>query len=180
MSVLVLVGGARSGKSLLALSLARARPDPVVFVATAQALDPEMEQRIERHRRERPPGWQTVEAPYELTAALAAAPARATVIVDCLTLWLSNRLLRGDEPGDVLATTEQAIATAAARSGLTICVTNEVGFGVVPATPLGRTFRDLQGTANRLWVEAADRAVLVVAGRAVPLAAAATLLADIE
>jgi adenosyl cobinamide kinase/adenosyl cobinamide phosphate guanylyltransferase len=177
MSLLVLVGGARSGKSRLALSLARARPEPVVFVATAEFLDPEMEERVQRHRAERPSRWTTVEAPYELEAAVGAAPGRATVIVDCLTLWLSNLLCRGDDPGKILAAAERVAAVSAARAGLTICVTNEVGLGVVPATPLGRAFRDLQGSANRLLVDAADRAALVVAGRALPLDDATTLLA---
>lgn len=166
MSLVVLLGGARSGKSRLAVDLATRWRGPVVFVATAEPRDAEMARRIERHRAERPPGWATVEEPLALLPALTAAPADACVVVDCLGLWVANLLERGQ---DVDGCAAAAAATAAARSAPTIAVTNEVGLGIVPATPLGRAYRDALGTVNRLWVGAARDAALVVAGRALPL-----------
>src|SRR5581483_4360528 len=114
-----LVGGARSGKSRLALSLAAKSGAPVVFVATGEARDEEMAVRIERHRAERPRAWTTVEEPLRLREAIEAAPPEACVVVDCLTLWVANLLERGEEPGDDVA------AVAAARGGRTIAVSNE-------------------------------------------------------
>jgi adenosyl cobinamide kinase/adenosyl cobinamide phosphate guanylyltransferase len=170
----VLLGGARSGKSSLAVQLAAGRPAPVVLVVTAEAGDAEMEERIARHRAERPAGWATVEAPVDLAAALAAADPDATVILDCLTLWLSN--LRERSEPEILDAARRAAGVAAARPGLTIVVTNEVGSGIVPFDPEVRRWRDLLGTVNAIWVEAADRAALVVAGRALPLLPAEAVL----
>ena len=171
MSLVVLVGGARSGKSRAAVDLARANPADVVFVATAEALDDEMAARIAAHRDERPEGWTTVESPFELERAIAAADGAATCVVDCLSLWVSNLLLRGDGPDAIEAAARACARFAAVRPGLTVAVTNEVGLGVVPATPLGREYRDLLGTVNRIWVEASERAAFVVAGRLLPLVA---------
>lgn len=176
MTLVVLLGGARSGKSRLALELARDSGAEVAFVATAKALDEEMAERIAAHRRERPSEHVTIEEPYELGRALASVDAAATCVVDCLSLWVSNVLLRGDEPDAVVSTSRACAEGAAAREGLTIAVTNEVGLGIVPATPLGRTYRDLLGTVNRIWVERADRAALVLAGRLLRLESSATLL----
>lgn len=185
----VLLGGARSGKSTLALSIAHASRRPVVFIATAEALDDDMTARIAHHRGERPATWTTVEEPSDLARALASASTEACVIVDCVTLWLTNRLLSApagvlDDPtgvsalGDVVQReTVTAIAAAVARSGPTIVVTNEVGLGVVPDHPLGRTFRDALGRVNAQWAAAADRSLFLVAGRAMPLVDPATLLA---
>ena len=171
MSLLVLLGGARSGKSRAAVDLARGTPADVVFVATAEALDDEMVARIAAHREERPGGWTTVEEPFELERAIAAVDGAATCVVDCLSLWVSNLLLRGDGPDAIEAAARACVRSAAARPGLTVAVTNEVGLGVVPATPLGREYRDLLGTVNRSWVEASERAAFVVAGRLLPLVA---------
>jgi adenosyl cobinamide kinase/adenosyl cobinamide phosphate guanylyltransferase len=162
MTLTVLLGGARSGKSALAVRLAAESGRPVTFVATGEARDPEMTVRIDAHRRERPPGWTTVEQPIDLAGALARAPADDTVVVDCLSLWVANLLERGLNDDD-------ALAVAAARDAPTIAVTNEVGLGIVPATELGRTYRDLLGRVNAAWVAAADRALFVVAGRALEL-----------
>src|SRR5437588_7820323 len=120
MTLVLLLGGARSGKSALAVRMAERQEAAVVFVATAEALDEEMRERIERHRRERPDGWQVVEEPLELEAALAAAPAESCVIVDCLTLWVSNLLEPHSAEVEELATA--AAAAAASRAGLTIAV----------------------------------------------------------
>jgi adenosyl cobinamide kinase/adenosyl cobinamide phosphate guanylyltransferase len=169
MSLVVLLGGARSGKSSLALELATAAGADVTFVATAEGLDDEMAERIASHKAERPDGWTTTEEPLELGAAIAAVEPEATCVVDCLSLWISNLLLRGDGPQAIEAAARSCATVAAARPGLTIAVTNEVGLGVVPPTALGRGYRDLLGVVNRIWVDAADRAAFVVAGRIVPL-----------
>jgi len=122
----------------------------VTFIATGQALDAEMAERIERHRAERPESWTTIEEPVDLHRALASVPAGETAVVDCLSLWVANG---GD--GSV----------PASRDGLTIAVTNEVGLGIVPANSLARAYRDDLGRVNAAWVEAADEAYFVVAGR---------------
>lgn len=162
-----ITGGARSGKSALALRLAAGRGAPVVFVATATAGDDEMRDRIARHRAERPEDWTTVEEPVDLGGALTAAPAGSTVVVDCLSLWLFNVLHRDEEQIVADAVTHAALAHA--RSGDTIVVTNEVGSGIVPADPMTRRYRDLLGRVSAAWSLAADRAVLTVAGRVIEL-----------
>jgi adenosylcobinamide kinase / adenosylcobinamide-phosphate guanylyltransferase len=167
-SLAVLLGGARSGKSALALRLAAASGAPVVFVATGEAGDGEMAARIGRHREERPAGWTTIEQPRALLAAVAGAPAGSCLVVDCLSLWVAN--LIEDTAVDAIEGEAAAAAEAAAgRSGPTIAVSNEVGLGVVPATPLGRAYRDVLGRVNQTWVAAADDAMLVVAGRVLRL-----------
>lgn len=178
MTLVVLLGGARSGKSRLACELASHSGQPVTFIATAEARDEEMRTRIEAHRAERPRVWQTVEEPYRLAHALAGLSDDRAVIVDCLALWVANALERGDQSGGIMETARSTAGIARARPGLTVAVSNEVGLGVVPATPLGRRFRDVLGSVNRIWVDEADRAVLVVAGRALPLMGAVELLRD--
>lgn len=175
MSLVVLLGGARSGKSALAVRLASRQQGPVVFLATGEARDAEMRDRIARHRAERPGDWTTVEAPVELAAALRDAPADACVLVDCLSLWLANLLEQGRDAEACERVARHAAEVAAARAAPTIAVSNEVGLGIVPATPLGRSYRDLLGTVNRIWVEASARAALVVAGRPLRLDEEATL-----
>lgn len=169
MSLIVLLGGARSGKSRLALQLAARWDGPVTFVATAEARDDEMAERVTRHRAERPAAWTTVEEPIALEAVLARTPDDACVVVDCLALWLSNLLERGFGPDECERAAAAAAATAAARAATTIVVSNEVGLGIVPATPLGRGYRDVLGLVNQIWVAEADAAALVVAGRALRL-----------
>jgi adenosylcobinamide kinase/adenosylcobinamide-phosphate guanylyltransferase len=167
MSLLVLLGGARSGKSSLALDLAARDGAAVVFLATGEAGDDEMAMRIARHRQERPPAWQTVEEPRELAAAVATAAPDACLVVDCLSLWTANVFDR--QPEAIEEEAERAAALAAARPGQTIAVSNEVGMGVVPPTPLGRAYRDVLGRVNAIWVRRSDTAYLVVAGRALLL-----------
>jgi adenosyl cobinamide kinase/adenosyl cobinamide phosphate guanylyltransferase len=171
MALTVLLGGARSGKSRLAVDLAIAEGAPVTFIATGEAGDAEMAERIAAHRAERPDGWTTVEAPLDLGDALGEADAAHTVVLDCLTLWVANSLGRGAEPKSILQAATTAARSAATREGLTIAISNEVGLGVVPATPLGRTYRDVLGTVNAIWVEASADAALVVAGRLLRLEA---------
>jgi len=156
MTLVLLIGGARSGKSRLALELARAAARPVTFVATSWAGDEEMAARIARHREERPPEWTTVEERRELARALRAVPDGETAVVDCLSLCVAN--LDGAAPAE-------AAEVAASREGLTIAVTNEVGMGIVPDNALAREYRDELGRVNAQWAELADEAWLVVAGR---------------
>lgn len=170
MGLTFLVGGARSGKSTLAVRLAAESGRPVVFVATAEAgSDADMAARIARHRLERPPSWTTVEEPLDLVTALSRAPEGAFLVLDCLTLWAANALEAGWDDEAVERTATQAAALAAARAGETVVVSNEVGMGVVPDTPLGRSFRDLLGRVNALFAAEADRALFVVAGRTLEL-----------
>ncbi len=162
MTLVVMLGGARSGKSVRAVELAERAGASVVFVATGEGRDEEMAARIDEHRRERPADWTTIEEPLELRAALEAAPAGSTVVVDCLSLWVANLLEVGREPDDLAP-------IAAARAGLTIAVSNEVGLGIVPANALARRFRDVLGRVNAAWVAASDEAYLCVAGRTIGL-----------
>lgn len=169
MVLTVLLGGARSGKSDLAVTLARRHGDQVTVVATAQGLDDEMVARIARHRADRPAGWITVEEPLDVVGALDGIDPERTVIVDCLTLWVANAEAEGWEPERTTATASQLGAALARRPGVAFVVTNEVGAGIVPGDAATRRFRDLHGRVNRAVCEHADEAVLVVAGRVLPL-----------
>lgn len=163
----LLTGGARSGKSSTAVRLAAGSGAPVHYLATAWAGDDEMADRIARHRADRPQEWSTVEEPVRLDDALAGIGEGDTVIVDCLALWVTNRL---DDTDDVvLAEATTAAARAAARRGSTYVVTNEVGSGIVPDNALARRFRDLLGTVNQVFAAASDHAYLCAAGRVLPL-----------
>ncbi|MBO0828260.1 MAG: bifunctional adenosylcobinamide kinase/adenosylcobinamide-phosphate guanylyltransferase [Streptosporangiales bacterium] len=175
MALTLLTGGMRSGKSRLAVRLAAASGADVVVLATAEPRDDDMAARITRHRDERPDGWGTVEEPVELTEALAATPADTTVVVDCLTLWVSNLVDRGHDDGEILDRAIRAARLAAGREGTTVVVTNEVGGGVIPVNPLARRYADLLGRVNAAWAEPAHRAYLVVAGRVLPLQPAGTV-----
>jgi adenosylcobinamide kinase/adenosylcobinamide-phosphate guanylyltransferase len=177
--LVLLIGGARSGKSRLALELASQQSAPVVFVATGEPLDPEMADRIDAHRAERPASWTTVEAPIELCLAIAGADAHDCVIVDCLTLWTSNALARfGRREVEVRA--RQAASAAAARPGLTLAVTNEVGSGIVPDSALARGYRDLLGVVNATWAAVAQESLMLVAGRVLRLASAASVMEELR
>lgn len=167
--LILLLGGARSGKSDLAVRLAAAQPAPVILIATAEAGDSEMAERIERHRDERPVEWDTVEAPLELEDAIGQVPADHCVIVDDLTLWVANMLADHDQL-EIETLAGQAAWAAAARPGVTIVVSNETGLGIVPDNALARRYRDLLGRVNSSWAEAADESYFLVAGRLLALA----------
>jgi adenosylcobinamide kinase/adenosylcobinamide-phosphate guanylyltransferase len=157
----LVLGGARSGKSRYAEWLIATCPKPWIYIATAEARDDEMAERIAAHKARRDAGWQTIEAPHDLASALAAAPPAAAVLVDCLTLWLSN-LMEG--PFDIDAQTARLQQVLAGRPGPTALVSNEVGLGIVPDNALARRFRDLQGTLNQTLAAQAPRVVMMVAG----------------
>jgi adenosylcobinamide kinase / adenosylcobinamide-phosphate guanylyltransferase len=157
----LVLGGARSGKSRYAESLIAALPPPWIYVATAQAGDAEMTERIALHRSRRVKDWHTVEAPHDLPAALSRLEGDAPVLADCLTLWLSNRVLAG---ADVEAETTDLETALASRRAPTVLVSNEVGFGIVPENELGRRFRDVQGRLNQRMAARAGRVILMVAG----------------
>jgi adenosylcobinamide kinase/adenosylcobinamide-phosphate guanylyltransferase len=157
----LVLGGARSGKSRYAESLIAALPPPWIYMATAEAGDAEMAERIALHRAQRGGDWQTIEAPHDLPAALATAAAGASVLVDCVTLWLSNRMLAGADMEAEAARLESALDGG---RGHAVLVSNEVGFGIVPDNALARRFRDLQGRLNQQLAVRADRVVLMVAG----------------
>jgi adenosylcobinamide kinase / adenosylcobinamide-phosphate guanylyltransferase len=165
----LLIGGARSGKSTLAVELAAASGRPVVYVATAEPGDDDMAGRIERHRAERPPEWRTVEEPIDLAAVVGALGSDSFVIVDCLTLWVANLVLAGQTDGDVVASAGALAGVLSGRPAPTVVVTNEVGLGVHPDTALGRRYRDVLGGVNRTVARTARRTLLLVAGRALRL-----------
>ena len=169
MAITLLTGPVASGKSRLAAELAGGWPGPVHLVVTAEGRDEEMRARIERHRAERPASWRVREEPLDLVGAIAAIPAEAFAIVDCLTLWASNLLGAGDEADRVLDLAADAAEAAADRAGPTVVVTNEVGWGIVPVNDLARAYRDLLGRVNGVFADRAGAVWLVVAGRAIAL-----------
>ena len=165
--VTLVLGGARSGKSthaerLVAGTLSGAPPRPAVYIATAEAGDVEMATRIMTHRARRGANWTTIEAPLKLDEALHGAVGRGEpVLVDCLTLWLSNLLHAG---ADIDEATDDLVRALEGCGTPIVFVSNEVGLGVVPETPLGRSFRDAQGRLNMRMADRADRVILMAAG----------------
>lgn len=183
--LILVLGGARSGKSTFAEQLARRSGREVAFIATATASDDDMRDRIARHRASRPREWYCIEEPLNLVGALQEAASSADVLLlDCMTLWVSNWLLARGEPDieqlsalnehysqEALKEIEAlltAFAALDARKSLVV-VTNEVGLGIVPAYPLGRLYRDVLGRVNQRLAVAADRVYLMVAGLAVDI-----------
>lgn len=172
--LIFLLGGARSGKSSYAERWAQAHGGRVLYVATAEARDDEMHARIQHHRARRPAGWRTLEAPRDVGAAVRAAAQGAafdTVLVDCITLLVSNALLAlpedaGQEAANAaaLAEVDALLGAFAATDAVWLVVSNEVGMGLVPPTRLGRFYRDALGLANQRIAQAADEVLLLVAG----------------
>ena len=175
---MLLLGGARSGKSSLAVRLARESGRAVTFVATATASDEEMAARIAQHRADRPADWTTVEEPLELERVVREAPPDATLVVDCLSLWVANAFDAGRDDSDIEDEGRATAAAAAERTAPTVAVSNEVGLGIVPMSPLARRYRDVLGRVNSAWAEAANEAAFVVAGKVLPLVSAESLLRD--
>jgi adenosylcobinamide kinase/adenosylcobinamide-phosphate guanylyltransferase len=154
MTLIFIAGGARSGKSRKGEELAKnlAGSSRPIFIATAEAVDEEMTSRIKKHQDDRGTAFDLVEEPKNLTKALKEIESDATVLVDCLTLWLSNNMM-----GEETDTNQSVIDAARARKGATIFISNEVGEGIVPMHPVSREFRDLSGIMNQQFAEAADK-----------------------
>jgi adenosylcobinamide kinase/adenosylcobinamide-phosphate guanylyltransferase len=164
--VALILGGARSGKSRYALGLARGRPAPRLFVATGEAGDDEMAARIAHHQAERDPDWVTREAPLALVETLASAQGNyGVILVDCLTLWLTNLMLRDDKTeADLDQDCERLLEALKRTATPTILISNEVGWGIVPDNPLARAFRDKAGWLHQRLAWIADLVALTVAG----------------
>nr|WP_192930946.1 bifunctional adenosylcobinamide kinase/adenosylcobinamide-phosphate guanylyltransferase [Deinococcus sp. AJ005] len=161
--ILYVTGGARSGKSSFAEARAAASGGAVTYLATAQAFDAEMTERIGRHRADRPAHWTTVEEPLDVPQAMQDA-ATPTVLLDCLSLWVSNMLLLDWTDEAMLEATDALLSAAHTRPGLTVLVTNEVGLGIVPDNALARRYRDLLGWVNQRCAAASDEAIFLVSG----------------
>lgn len=157
----LVLGGARSGKTRAALDWAEALGPDRLYIATAEPLDDEMRDRIARHKAERGEGWRTVEAALDLPASLAASTNLDAVVVDCLTLWLSNLMHHGRDPE---AEAEWLVQALGATRTPVLMVSNEVGLGLVPETKLGRAFRDAQGRLNQRIAKAVGNVVFIAAG----------------
>jgi adenosylcobinamide kinase/adenosylcobinamide-phosphate guanylyltransferase len=157
-TVTLVLGGARSGKSRYAESLAQGRK---VYVATAEAFDVEMRDRIARHQEKRGAGWETVEAPLELVEVLRSIQGGETVLVECITVWLGNLMHHGRDIGSEVSNLCAALKSATADI---VIVSNEVGLSIVPENAMARRFRDEQGFANQRLAEVADQVVFIAAG----------------
>ena len=166
--LVLILGGARSGKSSLAERLA-SQYESVLFVATAEALDEDMERRIAQHKLSRPPHWSTLEEPIDLPSAIrSTGDLRDVCLVDCLTVWVSNLLLRLEDSADaedaIMSAVEDLLEVYDSSPASWIIVSNEVGLGVVPPTSLGRRYRDALGRVNQTVAARADKVYLMVAG----------------
>lgn len=168
-------GGCRSGKSALAQAFVQRHKPPYLFIATAQSFDEEMAERIARHRADRGPDWNCLEAPLDLPGALervfngGVVPAPSAVLIDCVTVWLGN-LMANEIPSDEIYRQVDDLAALAAAAPVPLAiVTNEVGSGIVPAYPMGREFRDIAGTANQRLASVCSHVVLAVAGLPMPV-----------
>lgn len=169
MPLIVLIGGARAGKSSVAQQMAEQSGDAMVLVATAESRDGEMRHRIEAHRQSRSHLWTTVEESLDLVGAIKGIDSESVVVVDCLTLWVSNLLEAERSDEAVLLLAREVVDAITKRTGTTVAVTNEVGLGIVPSNALARRYRDLLGAVNRIFVSGSGEANLVVAGRLLPL-----------
>jgi adenosylcobinamide kinase/adenosylcobinamide-phosphate guanylyltransferase len=162
---ILVTGGARSGKSRFAELLAGCSGLPVTYIATAQILDKEMAERVEKHRQSRPAEWDLIEEPFKIEKALLdLKDSQGIILLDCVTVWLSNLLLAGTPDQEILTQVGKAAQTAVGISPKVIFVTNEVGQGIVPDNPLARKYRDLAGWANQILAGAAAAVYYVVAG----------------
>ncbi len=176
----LILGGARSGKSTFAQRLADASGKRVLFVATAEPGDEEMKARIEKHRADRPSNWQTIEEPRELARALKEGPTAPIVVVDCVTLWVSNLLLMPDASWEAAGRElETLLAWYRTRTVELIVVSNEVGLGLVPADELSRTYRDWLGWFNQRLAAEADAVYLMIAGLPIELKALVAAQGDV-
>lgn len=163
--IILITGGARSGKSTFALKLAKETAQKVAFIATCQPNDDEMLLRIKKHKLSRPKSWLTIEEPYELDKAIKkAAMQSGCVIIDCLTLWVSNLLLRNIAGAIIIAKATKTVEMIRKTGVQAIIVTNEVGMGIVPDNILARQFRDIAGEINQYFARQSDKTYLMTAG----------------
>ncbi len=168
--IIFILGGARSGKSSKAVALAKEKDSSVAFIATCQTLDKEMDRRIDAHKKARPAGWETLECPKDILSALKESGSKfEVIIIDCLTLWLSNLLLEGVKEVAIEDQIKEIITMLKKIKGGSIIVSNEVGLGIVPDSALGRTFRDIAGRVNQIVAQEADEVIFMAAGLAVKL-----------
>ena len=177
MSSILILGGARSGKSRLAEDLV-VTTRPVTLIATAEPGDEEMRERILQHQEARPPDWSLIEEPIDLIGALGRADPASAVVVDCLTLWVSNLIGEGLGDDEIEDRALAAAKQTASRQLATVVVSNEVGSGIVPVNPLARRYRDLLGRVNTIWADTVDQVYLTVAGGVVPVQRVRALLED--
>ncbi len=160
-----ILGGARSGKSNYALMLAKKRAQKTAFVATCQALDNEMKQRIQLHKKARPADWQTFEEPYDILKVLKKIGGKFDcIVIDCLTLMVSNLMLSKYNNNFIEAKITEIIKHLKKIHGRSIIVSNEVGLGIVPVNRLARNFRDIAGSVNRIVARDADEVLFIVSG----------------
>ena len=182
--IILILGGARSGKSSFAEKIAaELGGDDVVYLATAQALDEEMEDRIKHHQGQRPQSWETIEEPIEVSKVIADLEDKKTVLMDCLTLFISNKILKNNKledegsnlqekfniEKDIIKEIENIINAARKKEINLIIVSNEVGQGIVPNNELSRLFRDIAGRANQYTADNADRVFMTIAGYPIDL-----------
>ncbi len=165
----LLLGGARSGKSSMAVDFAKRFDGPVTFIATAEPGDDEMAARIVDHQQQRPSEWTTVEEPLDIATAIGEVPHGDCVVLDCLTLWVANLLGNGVTSTEIYDRAADTAAVAATHRSPIITVSNEVGSGLVPTTNLGRVYRDVLGDVNQIWADVTEHVYLLVAGRALEL-----------
>jgi len=175
-SLVLITGGCRSGKSDLAQQMAEKHPGPRLFLATCPCLDAEMEERISKHKEMRAGrGWQCVEEEIHLDHIIAGAGANTTIVVDCLTLWISNLLHAAEQAGsqlseaDIILLCERLADSATAHQGLVIMVTGEVGLGIVPENQQARLYRDLVGRCNRIMASHAAQVFFISCGLPIKL-----------
>ncbi len=172
----LLLGGARSGKSDMAVKMAVAWGGPVSMVATAEAFDADMAARIAQHRLERPPHWRVIEESIDLATAANGAPESHFLLVDCLTTWVGTLMYREYSETDIQARVGTLMTVLSRRTTPTVLVSNEVGLGLHPETALGRQYRDILGRVNQRVANGVDRSFLLVAGRALRLLDATDLM----
>ncbi len=164
-TTIFITGGARSGKSRLAERLAEGFGEPLCYIATGEARDGEMAERIDRHRQRRGTAWQTVEEPLQLVDAIREMDGRCqAILVDCITLWITNLLFHYDACESVLAEVRTLAGLLPTLRTPLILVSNEVGMGIVPENALARSFRDLAGHTNQILAEAAEEAYVTISG----------------
>jgi adenosylcobinamide kinase/adenosylcobinamide-phosphate guanylyltransferase len=163
--MIFITGGCRSGKSRFGLDYANRNFRKKAFLATSRILDEEMALRVENHRKMRGPEWQTIEEPVKVVESILQLSEEVEVLLlDCITLWISNLMERWEDDRRIFSEAERLLTALRKRKGTFLIVSNEVGMGVVPATPLGRRFRDVAGAVNQRIAGAADVAVLMVSG----------------